>query len=134
MFGRKKVAAGPAFTGPMPRDVEALEAVLSALDSGVTTELEAQLEEAKNKALYAAAEVQNVRRRLEGAEAREERLGREAGPEQEGRVDVRGAARRPGGGAPQAASRRNGPQGGHEGHGACHLGGRASPWAGEVRA
>lgn len=29
-------------------------------------ELEAQLEEAKNKALYAAAEVQNVRRRLEG--------------------------------------------------------------------
>ncbi|PRY16938.1 methyl-accepting chemotaxis protein [Kineococcus rhizosphaerae] len=43
MFGRKKVAAGPAFTGPMPRDVEALEAVLTALDSGVTTELEAQL-------------------------------------------------------------------------------------------
>ena len=29
-------------------------------------ELEAQLEEARNKALYAAAEVQNVRRRLEG--------------------------------------------------------------------
>lgn len=29
-------------------------------------DLEAQLEEAKNKALYAAAEVQNVRRRLEG--------------------------------------------------------------------
>ena len=46
MFGRKKGSAsagGAAFTGPMPRDVEALEAVLSALDSGITTELEAQL-------------------------------------------------------------------------------------------
>ncbi|MFD0485038.1 methyl-accepting chemotaxis protein [Kineococcus sp. GCM10028916] len=46
MFGRKKGSAsagGAVFTGPMPRDVEALEAVLSSLDSGVTTELDAQL-------------------------------------------------------------------------------------------
>jgi hypothetical protein len=42
VFGRKK-AVSAALTGPMPRDVEALEAVLAALDSGVTTELDAQL-------------------------------------------------------------------------------------------
>jgi putative methionine-R-sulfoxide reductase with GAF domain len=43
VFGRQKVAVGHVATGPMPRDVEALEAVLAALDSGITTELEAQL-------------------------------------------------------------------------------------------
>ncbi|WP_432564928.1 methyl-accepting chemotaxis protein [Kineococcus sp. SYSU DK003] len=43
VFGRKKAAASAVHTGPVPRDVEALEAVLAALDSGVTTELEAQL-------------------------------------------------------------------------------------------
>jgi methyl-accepting chemotaxis protein len=44
VFGRTKapVARAGAPTGPMPRDVEALEAILSALDAGVTTSLEAQ--------------------------------------------------------------------------------------------
>ncbi|WP_380172745.1 methyl-accepting chemotaxis protein [Kineococcus sp. DHX-1] len=43
MFGRQKAAVGQVVTGPMPRDVEALEAVLAALDTGITTELDAQL-------------------------------------------------------------------------------------------
>ncbi|WP_432513001.1 methyl-accepting chemotaxis protein [Kineococcus sp. SYSU DK001] len=43
MFGRKQAAVGRFPAGPVPRDVESLEAVLAALDSGVTTELDAQL-------------------------------------------------------------------------------------------
>ena len=47
MFGRTRKAderrAAQTLTGPMPRDVEALEAVLEALDGGVLTELDAHV-------------------------------------------------------------------------------------------
>jgi len=50
---------------PTEQDIEAFEAASAAPTSEAVAELEAELEKLRNEVLYAQAETQNVRRRLE---------------------------------------------------------------------